>query len=231
MAFKEFTLDERTSVTIYKRKASRSLRLTIAADGKIKVSIPVWAPYRAGLEFAKSRRGWIESQRAEERVLRTGQAIGKAHRLLFLQKSTITKPSSRISGGEIIISFPPGLSATSPAVQKTAHSAAVKALRAQANQLLPQRLADLATKHGFNYSSVSIKQLKGRWGSCDQHQNIIFNLYLMQLPWDLIDYVIIHELVHTEVLRHGPDFWKEMERVLPGAKSRRKAMRQHQPVL
>jgi hypothetical protein len=231
MAYKEFALDERTSVTIYKRKASRSLRLTIAADGKVKVSIPTWAPYRAGLEFARSRRAWIDSQRVESSLLQTGRPVGKAHRLLFLQKSTISKPSGRITGGEIIISYPAGLSIDDENVQQMARTTAIKALRQQAERLLHQRLETLAQKHGFEYSSVSVKRLKGRWGSCDQHQNIVLNLYLMQLPWELIDYVLLHELTHTRILRHGPDFWAAMQRVLPNVKAIRKEMKQHQPVL
>lgn len=231
MAYKEFTLDERTSVTVYKRKASRGLRLTISADGKIKVSIPIWAPYRAGIEFAKSRRAWIENQRVESATLQTGQPIGKAHRLIFLQKSTIIKPGSRTTGGEIIVSYPAGFSPSDEAVQKKAKTAAIKALRLQAEKLLPQRLQDLADKHGFDFNSVSIKQLKGRWGSCDQHKNIILNLYLMQLPWELIDYVLLHELTHTEILRHGPDFWTAMERILPNVKLIRKQIRKHQPTV
>ena len=231
MAYKQFSLDESTPVTIYKRKASRSLRLTIAADGAVKVSIPVWAPYRAGLEFARSRQEWIQSQRRSPAMLSSGQSVGKAHRLIFLQNASRTKPSARIKGGEILVTYPVGSKADSPEVQEAARAAAVKALRLQAERLLPQRLAVLAEKFGFDYGSVTVKQLKGRWGSCDQDKNIILNLYLMQLPWELIDYVLLHELTHTRVLRHGPDFWHGMETVLPDAKDLRKQMRNHQPVL
>lgn len=231
MAYKQFSLDESTQVTIYKRKASRSLRLTIAADGTVKVSIPVWAPYRAGLEFARSRQKWIQDQRKLPAQLVSGQPIGKAHRLLFLQNATRTKPSSRIRGSEIIITYPVGLTPLDEEVQKTARLSAIKALRLQAEKLLPQRLAVLAKTHGFSYNEVAVKQLKGRWGSCDQNQNIVLNLYLMQLPWELIDYVLLHELTHTRILRHGPDFWNAMEEVLPAAKALRKQMKGYQPVL
>jgi predicted metal-dependent hydrolase len=53
----------------------------------------------------------------------------------------------------------------------------------------------------------------------------------MQLPWELIDYVLLHELVHTNVLRHGPDFWDALSEVLPEVKARKKALRNHRPVL
>jgi predicted metal-dependent hydrolase len=231
MAFKQFALDERTQVTIYKRKSSRSLRLSIAADGTVKVSIPTWTPYRAGLEFARSRRSWIEEQRHEPKHLVSGQPVGKAHRLIFLQKSSISRPGGRVKGSEIIVSYPPGMVPADAAVQKAALATAIKALRQQAENLLPQRLATLASKYDFSYKEVSVKQLKGRWGSCDQHGNITLNLYLMQLPWDLIDYVLLHELTHTQVLHHGPDFWDRMTDVSPDAKGLRKRIRDHQPVL
>jgi predicted metal-dependent hydrolase len=51
----------------------------------------------------------------------------------------------------------------------------------------------------------------------------------MQLPWDLIDYVLLHELVHTEHLHHGAGFWQRFDQVLPGAKQKRKALRAYKP--
>jgi predicted metal-dependent hydrolase len=231
MAFKEFALTERTTVTIYKRKTSRNLRLSIAPGGQVKVSIPIWAPYSAGITFARSRLSWIESQQRPNSVLQPGQAIGKAHHLHFIANPSLVKPTSRIRTSEIMISYPSALSPDDPAVQKIAEAASYRALRTQAELLLPNRLASLAASHGFTYRGVSVKRLKSRWGSCDQHQNIVLNLFLMQLPWECIDYVLLHELVHTNVLRHGPDFWAELERVLPNVKRLRKEMRSQQPVL
>jgi hypothetical protein len=53
----------------------------------------------------------------------------------------------------------------------------------------------------------------------------------MQLPWHLIDYVLVHELTHTKVMRHGTPFWNELERHIPGAKQFRKEINQYQPIL
>lgn len=231
MAYKEFALDERTPVKIYKRRSSRNLRLTLAPNGEVRVSIPTWTPYRVGLEFARSRRTWIASQQRPETPLGDGQAVGKAHRLRFAPVAGATRVSGRIKQTEIIIQYPEHLSAADPAVQAAARRAGIRALRRQAESLLPARLEQLAARHGFTYRSVTIKQMKGRWGSCDQHANIVLNLYLMQLPWASIDYVLLHELTHTRLLRHGPDFWQAMEKLLPDVRQLRKAMRDHQPVL
>jgi predicted metal-dependent hydrolase len=53
----------------------------------------------------------------------------------------------------------------------------------------------------------------------------------MQLPWELIDYVIIHELTHTKHLNHSDEFWAEFMRHEPKAKVLRKRVRSYQPVL
>jgi predicted metal-dependent hydrolase len=231
MAFKQFALDERTIVTIYKRRANRSLRLTVTAKGEIRVTIPTWAPYQSGLEFAKSRREWIAAQQRPTPLLQHGQPIGKAHHLRLVSDTMVARPTSRIKATEVTITYPAQLLHTDPRVQKLAETASIRALRQQAERLLPGRLQALADRHDFRYRSVAVKQLKSRWGSCDQQQHIVLNLFLMQLSWECIDYVLLHELVHTQILRHGPDFWQAMKRVLPDVERLRKQMRQHQPVL
>lgn len=231
MAFKKFALNDTTSVTIYKRKASRSLRLSISSKGEVRVSIPAWTPYLAGLQFAKSRADWIESQRKPASVLISGQAVGKAHHLSFLPSSGASKVTSRVIASGIFIKYPANMSSSDPAVQAVVEKASIRALRTQAEKLLPQRLKTLAAKYDFEYNDVAIKQLKSRWGSCDQQKHIVLNLFLMQLPWELIDYVILHELTHTRHLHHGPKFWGDMENILPHIKDYRRAMRGHQPVL
>lgn len=231
MSHKQFVLDEHTTITIYKRRASRNLRLSVAADGQIRVSIPAWAPYSAGLQFARSRKQWIAGQRKPEAALVDGQAVGKAHHLRFIASGVVTGPKALLRKTEVIVQFPPQLASNHPEVQAIAKRACIKALRQEAQQLLPQRLAELAKLHNFNYNKVTIKQLKSRWGSCDQHGNIVLNLYLMQLPWDSIDYVLLHELTHTKILQHGPVFWSAMATVLPDVKQRRQNLLVRQPVL
>lgn len=232
MAFKEFLLADDLPVKIYKRRASRSLRLSVTAGGEVKVSIPTWAPYSSGLDFAHSRLSWIQTQLpANPSLLRHGQAVGKAHRLYFTASVELTKPSARLKQTLVVVSYPLSMQPGDPAVQAVAAKACIRALRSEAEKLLPQRLQTLAAQHGFTYASVGIKQLKSRWGSCDSRRHITLNLFLMQLPWELVDYVLVHELVHTRVLQHGPKFWQEMERVRPGAKADRRRMRTYQPIL
>lgn len=231
MAFKQFALDDALNIKVYKRRGSRNIRLSIASTGEVRVSIPTWAPYASGLQFARSRQAWILEQRQDVAPLTDGQLVGKAHHLRFTTDSRDKKPTSRITAGEIIVRYPAELNSDDVAVQAVAQKACIRALRQQAQQLLPQRLTTLAARHGFSYNSVAIKQLKSRWGSCDTQKHIVLNLFLMQLPWECIDYVLVHELVHTKVLHHGADFWSTMEANLPNTKALRKQIKSYQPVM
>jgi predicted metal-dependent hydrolase len=136
-----------------------------------------------------------------------------------------------LAQNQIEIRHPNELSTHHPTVQRAAQTASIRALRREAEALLPQRLQTLAQQTGFSYKNVSVKQLRSRWGSCSTDKEIVLNLFLMQLPWHLIDYVLLHELVHTKVMRHGAPFWEELERHTPYAKRLRKEIHTHHPVL
>ncbi|MDR0565925.1 MAG: M48 family metallopeptidase [Prevotellaceae bacterium] len=95
--------------------------------------------------------------------------------------------------------------------------------RAQAKQLLPQRVALLAAQHGFAYGKIAIKNIRSRWGSCSAKNNLNFSIYLMNLPDELVDYVVLHELCHTVHKNHGAQFWALMDAVT-GGKARQQAV-------
>ena len=226
MPSKDFDIPDIGTVHIYKRRGSKSIRLGFDGKGEIRVSIPSWVPYQAGVTFTKQRKDWIAKHRPEiSGMFRSGDRIGKAHHMSIIADPDVSSVQVRLKGSEIIVKHPSRLAADDVKVQMAAERGAKKALLLEATRLLPQRLQLLASKHDFRYKSVEVKQLKTKWGSCNQNHEITLNYYLLQLPWNLIDYVLIHELVHTEHLNHSDAFWRRFEQALPGAKTIRKELR------
>jgi predicted metal-dependent hydrolase len=86
----------------------------------------------------------------------------------------------------------------------------------QAKAMLKNRLQALAQQHGFTYNRVAVRNQKTRWGSCSHLNNINLNINLVALTPDLMDYVILHELVHTRIKNHSKKFWAELDRVVGG---------------
>ena len=124
MPAKEFRLSDELTIKVYKRRTNRSLRLSITPAGQVRVTIPAWAPYRAGYEFAKSRQAWIEEQRTVPNRLNNGQAIGKAHRLKLIPTANAKRISSRLLANTVVVKYPQHLSETSQSVQSAAQTSA-----------------------------------------------------------------------------------------------------------
>ena len=82
----------------------------------------------------------------------------------------------------------------------------IEALRAEAKRILPQRVEELASRHGLRYGNVTIRAARSKWGSCTAKGNLSLSLFLMTLPEHLRDYVILHELAHTVYHDHSPRF-------------------------
>jgi predicted metal-dependent hydrolase len=232
MAVKQVTVPELGIVHLYKRRGVRSIRLSITHEGEVRVSLPYWVPYAAGAEFARSKRDWILAKQVKVDPLKHGGKVGKTHTLSFLPELNRKSIATRITkSGEIRVYHPAHLQNADSTVQKAAERASIRALKKQAENHLPGRLDVLARAYGFSYGNVSIKQLKSRWGSCTDKRDIALNCYLMQLPWDLIDYVLLHELTHTKIMAHGSPFWDELGQYVPNLREVRRKMKTYRPVL
>ena len=77
------------------------------------------------------------------------------------------------------------------------------------------RVAYFANKHNLMVNQVRIKNQKTMWGSCSSKNNINLNYLLLMAPMGVIDYVIVHELVHTIHRNHSTDFWDSVELIMP----------------
>jgi len=86
---------------------------------------------------------------------------------------------------------------------------------------LRRRVGSWEPKAGATPSLISLRDLGFKWGSCGKNRNLFFNWRLLQLPLRLVDYVIVHELVHLLERNHTPEFRRIMDRVLPDWRERK----------
>ncbi len=206
------------TVRLQRRKGTQSIRLSLSQNGEVRLSLPYRVSLQDGIAFIQQKRGWIEKHAGYESLLEDGARIGKAH-TLKIGVSFSGRIQTTISQTTIVVQAPQG---TSPEkLQPKLIAAAKKALHTEASALLPQRLDQLATQHGYHYNSCGINQLKSRWGSCSSRNDIVLNAFLIQLPWELIDYVLLHELAHTVHHNHSAAFWRAVEQTLSDYAKRR----------
>ena len=96
---------------------------------------------------------------------------------------------------------------------------------AAAKETITGRLKQLAARHGFRYNKVTLRRQRTVWGSCSPRNNISLNVKLVKLPEELMDYVILHELVHTHEHNHGKKFWAKLDEYVVNARATAKRLR------
>lgn len=231
MPKKTFYVDDIGDVLVYKHASARNIRLRVDSDGRVRVTIPRWAPYRSGHMFAQSKRTWILQQLPKRELIVHDTFIGKKHRVVVRYGNSTDKKRIRIINEEIVVVLPLGTDIVSDELQDDLIKVAEKALRNEAKDYLPRRLEYLATSHNFTYRNVAVKKMKSRWGSCTSRKDISLNIFLMQLDDSLIDYVLLHELLHTKIQAHGKKFWVGLEDFVTDLPAIRKQMRLVEPRL
>lgn len=117
------------------------------------------------------------------------------------------------SGREYILFFPKEREYTNSIVQQTIRNIIKKFMQHRAKEILLPRLASLSQAHSLPYNNASIRDSHTRWGSCNNRKEINLSIYLLLLPDELIDYVILHELCHTVEMNHSPRFWALADKV------------------
>lgn len=90
----------------------------------------------------------------------------------------------------------------------------IEQMRCQAKAELPARLSELASRYGFVYNKVTIKNITSKWGSCSTLNNINLSLKIVRLPSVLQDYILLHELCHLRHHDHGHAFHLLLEHLL-----------------
>lgn len=84
-----------------------------------------------------------------------------------------------------------------------------------AKKHLTKRIEELANNLGFEYRKLFIRSQKKKLGNCSKEKNISLNWRLIKAPNVVIDYLIIHELVHTKIMNHSSKFWMLLKSVYP----------------
>ncbi len=220
------------AITLRRSALARSVRLKISQNGKISISLPKYAPLYLAKRLLDQSRSQVRENLTQTQdnltPLSHGDIIGKSHQLVISDGPELT---SRLVDTTLHITVPNMMATHSPEVQIYIKQAALKALRKQARAYLTRRLSALANQHGFIFSGTRFSNAGTRWGSCSTQGTISLNIWLMQLPFELIDYVILHELCHTREMNHSPRFWAHVEALIPNYRQLRHDLKAQHPYL
>lgn len=205
-------------VSIARHRRARRYVLRMTADGALRITVPRGASVAGGLAFAKGQGAWIAREHARRTVRNGAWADGglvwfRGERVPFVLGDTTatfgTETMARPRDGEKL---------------RQAFEARVREI---ARVDLPARCMALAQLHALAVSRVTIRNQRSRWGSCSSRGAIALNWRLLQMPAEVSDYVILHELMHLKQPNHSRNFWREVASVCEGWRQAEKWLRSH----
>ncbi len=199
-------------VTFSKNRRSKNIKISVKPDKSVLVSFPFYVSSEEVLAFVQNNEEWIWQQQRKMESRRSKIDINseiktKMHRVVFI----LGKEYNIETESDIIRITIPDLN--SDKSQDYIEDILTQVYRFEAKEILPGKLAELAGKHGFKYQKVTIRNNKRNWGSCSSKNNISLNLQMMKLPDELIDYILLHELIHTKIKNHGVKFWEQLNEI------------------
>jgi predicted metal-dependent hydrolase len=204
----------------------KTVALIIQRDGTLTVRAPLRMSDVHIQEFVQNHMEWIREKQAQT-------------------KASPPPPQKHFIDGEIFLYLGKEYPLTIVAHQRfaltlrgykfqlanshlpKARQAFLRWYKAQALRVVSERVAFLSKQNKFTYQKIRISSARTRWGSCSTNGTLSFTWRLVLAPQEIVDYVVIHELVHTQIRNHSKTFWRKVGEILPEYKKRVRWLKQN----
>ncbi len=211
-----------------RRSARRkTLEITLDRGGELIISAPPGVADKALTDFVREKKLWLYKKIAEKELLQqpvgakefvSGEGfpyLGRSYRLLLVDRQAVPL---KLEAGRFKL-------ARELASNGREHF--IRWYTDHAQPWLQRRVDGWASRMGLDPSGMEVRDLGFRWGSCGKAGNLNFHWAAILLPPSIIDYVVVHELVHLREPNHTPEFWLRVARVLPDYEERKTWLAQH----
>lgn len=202
-----------SAITIHFRPRNRNTYITITHEGEVRVRTPI-KDEKQIRRLLEDRTEWIQS---------------KLSALAFREKNTHTLGETiRFRGECLPIENFSSLHEKIQKAKNTIHIEKYYALfyQNEAHLTLPSRLSHYARKMELHPKEIRFKKMRRRWGSCSSSGIITLNTMMMQLSYEHIDYIIVHELAHLRHMNHSKEFHALVRTILEDEKRLRRELRE-----
>ena len=193
------------------RRARRYI-LRVRPNGTLRVTVPRGGSRREAEQFVRRHEKWIDRERSRVRM-ECPVADWRDGSTILVRGEPVRISVAACGSGWRITYADRALVVNEIADVRTAIE---RDLRELAKADLLPRLTELAAAHNLRVGAVSIRNQRSRWGSCARNGNIALNFRLVQMPAQVRDYVLLHELMHIKQQNHSHRFWRLVAGVCPG---------------
>jgi hypothetical protein len=211
------------------RSRRRTISLEITKDAILIVRAPLRAPNTYISQFIREKQAWIEKKMTEvkNRPAPQEKHYVSGEPFLFLGKTYLLEVLYRSDAGIML-----GDRLYIGDRRLTECRGLLKEWYAKkAAEILPVRIAGYSAILDYRPKKIRISDTRRRWASCSTSGTLSFCWRLILAPPEVIDYVIVHELVHMRQPDHSPRFWEKVRLAMPDYEQRREWLRENERML
>jgi predicted metal-dependent hydrolase len=223
------------------RKRRKTISLQIRDEAEVIISAPYFTPADEINHFVKEKQNWISKsirKHKEDSLKNKAKEYHTGENFLYLGKTypleVFFEPFENM--GVVFWNNRFYLNAQDSSTYRFPHTSSRKSqfhdkdlrkhyfvswYKKKAHEYINQRVDFFSRMLKFQHKSLKITSAGSRWGSCSEDNNLAFSFRLIMAPPDIIDYVIVHELMHIIEKNHSSRFWQRVEKVIPEYKRHR----------
>jgi len=217
---------------ILSKKRKKTISLHVKEDGRILVYAPFGTPKSEIEKFVLRKQSWVSEKLSEkersikpvEKKFLPGEEflyLGEFYPL-EIENSLHQGPPLKLSFGKFILS---------QNCIKKARDFFIQWYKKEAKEKLSERIYHYSNRLQLFPGGIKITSAKSRWGSCSRDNNLCFSWRIIMAPLNVLDYVLIHELVHIKEKNHSKRFWSSLGSIVPDYKKHRHWLRRHENLL
>jgi len=204
------------------KRRRKTISLRIKDDGKIIVYVPYHTPKREVKGFIKEKGSWIIKKISEKErsAKETEKAFIPGEKFLYFGESyPLEIGNTNNKGFPLKLYF--GKFILGQDHLDKARDLFIYWYKREAKEKIEERVDYFSKRLQLIPEGLKITSAKYRWGSCSRNNRLSFSWRIIMAPLSVIDYVLIHELVHIKEKNHSERFWTYLETILPDYRERR----------
>lgn len=211
------------------KKNIKNIHLSVLPpDGRVRVSAPKTMSNNSIELFVRTKVGWIKKQQAkfENQPRQTEREYVSGETLFFWGKKYYLIVEYSYKGNSLVIRGSDAiLTVRKESTAKQRENYVNEWYREHLKNEISKLMPKWETKTGLHCSSWQTKYMTTRWGTCNtETKKIWINLQLAKKPIECLEYIILHELVHTRVKNHSEDFVAMMDTHMPNWREIKKSL-------
>jgi len=210
------------------RSKRRTIAIIVTQDAQLIVRVPFGIKNNTIKDFVSRKSKWILRKQEEARIKcrnNKPKQFVNGENFLYLGKSY---PFKIVESDYIVLTdsleFPGRWLAHAGIYLK-------EWFKSQLLKIIIERVCLYSEMTNLEYKSVKITNAKKRFGSCNPNGSLNFSWRLIMTPLSVIDYLVVHELVHLEEKNHSKNFWNKVKIILPNYKLSEKWLKNNNHLL